>query len=193
MKTQCLRSGQSAMSSTWSTMMATPRATTPPRASSVGSATGRTLRTDHSSFQRSSSSSPPSPWALSSDRGENTTISVSHDCFVHSTQSEGSLFKEKNKTVCLVLATMIKKTVGRVSHDSCLSVCRSAGSQLLSFKLVTLKVLTINFTVGFLRWLIIQWIQIKLVSTAWRWRWITTVAWTRWRLFRCPQGGVCPF
>lgn len=88
-KTQCLRSGQSAMSSTWSTMMATPRATTPPRASSVGNATGRTRRTDRSSSQRSSSSSLPSPWALSSDRDENTTISVSHDCFVHSIQSEG--------------------------------------------------------------------------------------------------------
>lgn len=84
MQTQCLRSGPNAMSSTWLTMMATAHATTLPKASNVGSATGRTLRTDRSSFQRSSSSSLPSPWALSSDRAESTTTSVSHDFWAHS-------------------------------------------------------------------------------------------------------------
>lgn len=77
MKSRCLRSALSATSSTWSTTTATARATTPPRASSVGSATGRTLPTDRSSFPRSSSSSLPSPWASSSGRAENTTTSVS--------------------------------------------------------------------------------------------------------------------
>lgn len=99
-KTQCLRSGRSATSSTWSTMMATAHATTPPRASSAGSATGRIPRMGRSSFQRSSSSSLPSPWASSSDRAENTTTSVSLrlDCITLSAHADGWQIEGEKQT-----------------------------------------------------------------------------------------------
>lgn len=83
MKTRYLRSAPSATSSTWSTTTATARATTPPRASSAGSATGRTPPMDRSSSRRSSSSSLPSPWASNSGQAENTTTSVSQVFVLH--------------------------------------------------------------------------------------------------------------
>lgn len=86
---QSQTSGRNATFSTWSTMMATARVTTLPKASNAGSATGLCHRTGRSSSQRSSSSSPPFPWALSFVLAENTIISVSimqmfascHICF----------------------------------------------------------------------------------------------------------------
>lgn len=62
----------------WSTMRATLPASTGCVASSVGSATVPAVLTDPCASQRSSSSSRPSPWALSSGLDTSTTISVSH-------------------------------------------------------------------------------------------------------------------
>lgn len=77
MRTIFLRSAWNATSFSWSTMMATPPATTTWKASSAGNATAQWVRMGPLSSQRSSSCSHPSPWALSFAQAMNTTTSVS--------------------------------------------------------------------------------------------------------------------
>lgn len=74
---RCPMSGPSDTSSTWWTMTATAPATTPPRASNAGSATGLCRPTGRWSSQRSSSCLLPFPWASSSVLAESIIIYVS--------------------------------------------------------------------------------------------------------------------
>lgn len=68
----------SATSCSWSTTRATLPASTGCVASSAGSATAPAVLTGPCASQRSSSSSPPSPWALSSGLDTSTTTSVGY-------------------------------------------------------------------------------------------------------------------
>lgn len=77
MKTRCQKIRPNATFCTWWTLMATAPAITPQKGSRGGSVTGRIPRTDRWSSRKSSSSSRPSRWDLSSGQAGNISTSVS--------------------------------------------------------------------------------------------------------------------
>lgn len=100
----------SATSCLWSTTRATLPASTGCVASSAGSATVPAVLTDPCASLRSSSSSPPSPWALSSGLDTSTTISVGYQL--------GSV------CFCMRLCVQVKGVCCvRASEHACVCAC----------------------------------------------------------------------
>lgn len=81
MKTQCQKIRPNVMFCTWWTLMATAPVITLPKGSRGGSAIGHIPQMDHWSSQKSSSSSRPSHWDLSSGQDGSISTSVSIERF----------------------------------------------------------------------------------------------------------------
>lgn len=86
MKTQCQKIRPNAMFCTWWTLMATAPVITLPKGSRGGSVIGRILQMDHWSSRKSSSSSRPSHWDLSSGQAGSISTSVSIERFTTDAQ-----------------------------------------------------------------------------------------------------------